>query len=86
MDSNGEKDETTHTIIIPMHTDVRIGAVIFKERFSSDEDFKNFLEHFRYEKKEKLTKKERLFDLFHQKMFFQLLNLVLKLFKKECRN
>ena len=37
-------------------------------------------------KKAKLTKKEHPFDLFHQKMFFQLLNLVHKLFKKECRN
>ena len=65
VDSNGEKDETTHTIIIPMHTDLRIGAVIFKERFGSDQDFKRFLEHFRYEKKEKLSNISEKYDLEH---------------------
>jgi len=65
VDSNDDDDSPSHTICIPMHTDPRIGSVIFKEKFHTNEDFRSFLQDFPYESRKKLTNISERYDLGH---------------------
>jgi hypothetical protein len=44
-----DRKQKTWTIIIPMHTDERLGVVLFKEIFNSNEDLKKMVQTFPYD-------------------------------------
>ena len=44
-----DRKQKTWTIIIPMHTDERLGVVLFKESFNCNEDIKKMVETFPYD-------------------------------------
>tara|TARA_B110000285_G_scaffold169368_1_gene189490 strand:- start:499 stop:1191 length:693 start_codon:yes stop_codon:yes gene_type:complete len=60
-----DRKQPTHTIIIPMHQDKRLGVAIFKEMFNSNADFKDFLMNFPYDEKQKLTNVSERYKLGH---------------------
>ena len=59
------RTEPTHTIIIPLHTDPRLGVVIFKEIFNTNQDFIKFLQNYPYETKTKSSNISEQYALQH---------------------
>ena len=59
------KEDIVYTIIIPMHTDERVGAVFFNKHFLKGEELQKFVEGFDYDNSEKKSNVSEQINIRH---------------------